>query len=380
MGKSAKELEQELAALRSENDHLKNKLRILGAGVGGSMFSVSAAKPQMMSIQGLGEAYLTVDKGGKIRSLNSKMAELFGFDKAEMIDHPLADFDKQLSFAPNIFSTLFRDARDQRQAVELEQNYTDTVSGQKKNLLLVATWDEKSGGTMVVRDETRLKQVRETFSRYVSPKVVERMQSTDVDFFRTERRVMSVLFADLRGFTSMCTGLTPDEVKQTINEYLTEAIAAVDQWEATVDKIVGDEVMALFGAPLPDPSHAYRAIRVAVDIQGRLSALIKRWRSENRPAPPVGIGINSGEMVVGNIGCARMVNYTVLGHHVNLAARLCAGAEGGEILVTRATIDCLLQFSREHPDQFQTPLKFRKAGTITAKGIAEPVEVIRVVF
>ena len=160
-----------------------------------------------------------------------------------------------------------------------------------------------------------------TFERYVSPTVVEKMQDSTEDFFKTERSVISVLFADLRGFTSMSSNLAPEEVKNTINEYLTAMINVIDQNEATVDKIVGDEVMALFGAPIFYEDHALRALKVAMEMQKAHQGLLHKWKSENRPAPPVGIGINTGEMVVGNIGSEKRMDYTVLGHHVNLCVR-----------------------------------------------------------
>ena len=206
------------------------------------------------------------------------------------------------------------------------------------------------------------------------------MQNSTEDFFRTDRMVISVLFADLRGFTSICSELPPDEVKNTINEFLTAMIQIIDQFEATVDKILGDEVIAVFGAPIFYKDHAYRAIKVAIEMQKAHQRLLQKWKSEMRPAPPVGIGINTGEMVVGNIGSNTRMDYTVLGHHVNLTSRLCDAAKGGEILVSMNTTAELSRYAKSYPEEMKEKINFQKAGTIQVKGITDPVAIVRVLY
>ena len=176
----------------------------------------------------------------------------------------------------------------------------------------------------------------------------------------------------------MSSGLNPDEVKDTINEYLSAMIGVIDQYEGTVDKIIGDEVMGLFGAPVAYDDHPYRSIRVGIEMQKAHQKLLDKWRSEKRPTPPVGIGINTGDVVIGNIGCNTRTNYTALGHHVNLASRLCGAAAGGEILMSMNTVEALAKFAASSPDAMKEKINFQKAGTITAKGIKEPVPIAKV--
>ncbi|MEZ0296675.1 MAG: protein kinase, partial [Candidatus Methylacidiphilales bacterium] len=157
-----------------------------------------------------------------------------------------------------------------------------------------------------------------------------------------ERRYMSVSFADLRGFTAISEAQTPEEVRSSLNDYLEAMASAVKANEAHVDKIVGDEVMALFGAPRYHKDHALRAIKTACDQIDNVRELQKKYREGGKVMPDPGIGINTGEMVVGNMGTSTRISYTVLGASVNLASRMCSAARGLEILITEATMKSVL--------------------------------------
>ncbi|MBN1583109.1 MAG: adenylate/guanylate cyclase domain-containing protein [Anaerolineae bacterium] len=109
--------------------------------------------------------------------------------------------------------------------------------------------------------------------------------------------------------------------------------------EGTIDKFVGDEVMALFGAPIPQQDHALRAIRVGLEMQAVYQARMKHWQQRGVAAPPIGIGIVTGKMIVGEMGSPQRSDYTVIGRDVNLGARICDVAEGGKILISEATYD-----------------------------------------
>jgi adenylate cyclase len=117
---------------------------------------------------------------------------------------------------------------------------------------------------------------------------------------------------------------------------MTEVILAA---EGTLDKFVGDEVMALFGAPFPQPDHALRAVRVGLEMQAAHQAVIKTWQARGVKAAPIGIGIATGEMIVGEMGSAQRSNYTVIGRAANLGARICAVAGADQVLISQATYD-----------------------------------------
>src|ERR1019366_3323705 len=135
-----------------------------------------------------------------------------------------------------------------------------------------------------------------------------------------QRREMSVLFSDIRGFTTVSEKGEPEEIVHMLNEYFTRMVQIVFHHKGTVDKFVGDMVMALFGAPLEDPLHAEHAVEAALDMIQELQKLNVKWESEGRPALDIGIGINSGPMIAGNIGSDQIMSYTVIGDAVNLGS------------------------------------------------------------
>ena len=137
-----------------------------------------------------------------------------------------------------------------------------------------------------------------------------------------KRRDMTVLFSDIRGFTSITESGKPEDLVAQLNEYFSRMVEIVFRHHGTVDKFVGDMVMALFGAPLDDPAHAEHAARAAVEMVEELGRLNAKWVAEGRTELDIGIGLNSGDMIAGNIGSSSIMSYTVIGDNVNLGSRL----------------------------------------------------------
>lgn len=166
-------------------------------------------------------------------------------------------------------------------------------------------------------------QLRAAFSQYVSDQVVERI-ATNPDLARLggERRELSVLFSDIRGFSRLSEGLEPEVLSQVLNEYLTPMTEQVMRDGGMLDKYIGDAVMAVYGAPLEQPDHAARACRTALAMQRMMADINARFRARGWPEIAIGIGVNSGAMAVGNMGSAARFDYTVIGDAVNLSARL----------------------------------------------------------
>jgi class 3 adenylate cyclase len=166
--------------------------------------------------------------------------------------------------------------------------------------------------------------IRTNLSRYLSPQIVEDIIKKDVRVnLGGDRRVVTVLFMDMIGFTSLSERLQPEEVVSILNEYFTEMSEAIFRWEGTLDKFAGDQIMAFWGAPTDQPAHAELAVRCAIDLSKKLDELRKRWEREGKPVFDSGIGINTGEALVGNIGVeGKKMDYTVIGDSVNLASRV----------------------------------------------------------
>jgi adenylate cyclase len=172
-------------------------------------------------------------------------------------------------------------------------------------------------------EDAEKRKVKRLFGRYVSKDVYdELLLHPDRAELGGKRREMTVLFSDIRGFTTVTEKGNPEELVAQLNEYFSRMVEVVFRHKGTVDKFVGDMVMALFGAPLDDPQHAEHAAAAAVDMVRELALLNVAWAAEGRAQLDIGVGINSGDMIAGNIGSSSIMSYTVIGDNVNLGARL----------------------------------------------------------
>jgi adenylate cyclase len=165
--------------------------------------------------------------------------------------------------------------------------------------------------------------VKRLFGRYVSKDVFDQLMAhPDRAELGGARREMSVLFSDIRGFTTVTEKGNPEDLVAQLNEYFTVMVEVVFRHKGTVDKFVGDLVMALFGAPVQDSDHAEHAVLAAVDMVAELGTLNQKWAGEGRAELDIGVGVNSGDMIAGNIGSSSIMSYTVIGDNVNLGSRL----------------------------------------------------------
>jgi hypothetical protein len=262
MSKSdTKSLQDKLELLTKENEQLRRKLALLSGVSGGASMTLGALTsmsgtraPVQATIAGLSVAYLIVDKSFRVVRMNSRMAEFLNCSKTVAEQKPpLADVDT-LSWAPGVCQTLLQDALESggEETFEAER---ENIGGQSSFFQFKAVW-AASQGTVTVEDITRLKVTRNIFERLVSPRIVQQLLDSGEDPFLTGKRRMSVLFGDLRHFTTFCEGADGPTVQAVFNEFVDACIRAIDQNDATLDKFVGDQVMILFGAPLPEAGHA----------------------------------------------------------------------------------------------------------------------------
>ena len=173
------------------------------------------------------------------------------------------------------------------------------------------------------KEEREKKKIRGAFQYYLTASVINEMLKDPAKLkLGGDKKDLTVLFSDIRGFTTISEKLTPEELVALLNEYLTAMTNKVFQYDGLLDKYMGDAIMAVFGAPLDQPDHARRACLTALAMMKELHQLQKKWRDEGRPAFDIGIGINSGDMVVGNMGSEMRFDYTVMGDMVNLGSRL----------------------------------------------------------
>jgi adenylate cyclase len=165
--------------------------------------------------------------------------------------------------------------------------------------------------------------LRRAFQYYLHPSVVEQVsQHPELLTLGGEKRELTVLFSDIRDFSTFSEALAPEVLVQLLNEYFNAMTQAIVADDGLLDKYIGDGIMAVYGAPLPLPEHAYRACHTALRMLETLRVLQPRWQERGLPVIQIGIGINSGAMVVGNMGSDLRFSYTVMGDEVNLGARL----------------------------------------------------------
>jgi adenylate cyclase len=176
----------------------------------------------------------------------------------------------------------------------------------------------------VLSEERRNRQIKGMFSRYVSPKVVDELIKNPAAAMKLggNKQEVTVLFSDIRGFTSLSEQLQPEEVVELLNEYFQAMTDVIFRFDGTVDKFIGDAIMAIFGAPVAHPDDPLRAVRTAVAMQEELKVLRDKWVARGRRTFEIGVGVNTGEAIVGNMGSIQAMGYTVIGDAVNLASRL----------------------------------------------------------
>ena len=213
----------------------------------------------------------------------------------------------------------------------------------------------------VTVEEREKKKIKDTFSRYVSSNLVDELLNSEIKL-GGEKKEITILFSDIRGFTSMSEKMQPEEVVGILNEYLTEMTDTIFKNNGTLDKFIGDAVMGLFGTPAYYPDHALRAVKTAFMMKGKLNELNERWKSQGRHTLRIGIGINTGDVIAGNMGSLKRMEYTVIGDAVNLASRLESLNKdlGTEIIISSSTYE-----------QVKDHVKVKKFTDIKVKGKEE---------
>jgi adenylate cyclase len=227
-----------------------------------------------------------------------------------------------------------------------------------------------SGIAAAAIENSQLIEQRSNFKRYFAPHVAERIASSvGATRLGGEKRTVVVLFSDIRGFTTLAENMQADDMASLLTEYFTEMVECVFDHEGTLDKFVGDSVMAQWGAPIQSEKDADKAIAAAVDMMKRLDKLNEKWKAEGRPTLDHGIGINTGEAFAGNIGSERRLEFTVIGDTVNTASRICSAAGPGDILISE---DMKKAISRK--------TKLKEIPPLELKNKSQPVKVYKVLI
>ncbi len=297
-------------------------------------------------LSGTTDAVLVIDEAGHLILANPAAERTFGLNAEEATGQPLQ------GRVPDPLLNLFA-----RVAVSGQPTSLEVLADGGRTLYISVSPVAGVGQVAVVQDITPLKELeamrlraeqeerrhlRHIFERYVSPELVDRILAQEAGILeRRERRDVVVLFTDLRGFTRLTSSFAPGTVIEVLNEFFTEMVQVVYRHQGTVFDLAGDELMVGFGAPFAQDDAAQRALHTAGEMQLAFTRLRRRWQEERGIEVGLGVGIDQGTVVMGNIGAQSHMNFGMVGDAVNTAHRLVELAQHGQIIISEAVVEAL---------------------------------------
>jgi class 3 adenylate cyclase len=224
--------------------------------------------------------------------------------------------------------------------------------------------------SLLVEQMKKEEAIRASLARYLSPQIVDQIIKKDVQVnLGGDRRVVSVLFSDVRDFTRIAETMSPDQLVQILNEYFTEMAKIIFENQGSLDKYIGDAIVAVFGSLIPLENSSQNAVQTAIQMMKQMGRLNERWVHQYGLRMEMGIGINTGEVFLGNIGSPERMEFTVIGDTVNIASRFSGVAEGGQILITKETLTALGH-----------SIRYKELPPTEVKGKTEKLDVFEIIY
>jgi adenylate cyclase len=215
-----------------------------------------------------------------------------------------------------------------------------------------------------INEEREKEATQRSFEAYLPPSVVKRQLAHPESIFEVQKKELTIMFTDIKSFTTYSSVMSPDQIQNFLAEYFDAMVQIVFKYEGTVDKYIGDGLMVFFGAPEPQPDHAVRCVKAAIEMQVKCRELKEKWVREGLFPLKIRVGINTGEVVVGNMGTRKKLAYTVLGSDVNLANRLESNAPVEGIMISKRTYELIKDQIPAEPHE-----------PVLVKGLDTPIEV-----
>lgn len=310
---------------------------------------------------------ITTNLFGEIDYVNKTAVKIAHIEAADCIgNHYQIIFEND----PDLLAILEKVESEIR--VYSEQNFLIQVGAKAVhvNLTVSPLIDDQGaqiGTVIALEDISYLDKIKSTFKKYVSKQIVDKiLENEDLLNLGGQELTLTTLFSDIRGFTSMSERMDPIDVVKTLNEYFDLMIDVVFKYNGTLDKIIGDALMVIYGAPIYGHDDTKRALLTALEMQNLLTTFNQKRKEIGMDPVEIGIGLNRGKAIAGNIGSKDQMNYTVIGDAVNLSARLCSNAEPGQILVSEAVVNEVSNMGL---------FEFNALEAIKVKGKEQPVQI-----
>ena len=301
---------------------------------------------------------------GEIEYINDSAIDIFKFKSENLLNNHYA-----MVFENNLNLVELIDFAESRSHILYEENLSILRTDSDEthiNLTISPVFEDgiNSGSVISFEDLSDLNKVKSTFKKYVSENIVDELllNESSLELGGIEQDVC-ILVSDIRGFTAMSETLEPSKVVKLLNSFFDKMIDVVFKYNGTLDKIIGDELMVLYGAPLKKKDDIKNAVITAKEMFTTLDKFNKEMVADGLPELRIGIGINYGKVICGNIGSEQQMNYTVIGDTVNLASRLCSAAKPGEIIISDSV-------HKELKEEY----KFIMNEDLRLKGKREPVK------
>jgi PAS domain S-box-containing protein len=314
---------------------------------------------------------ITTNLFGEIDYINKTAMKIAHISAEECLgNHYQIVFEKD----PDLIELL--EKVEQEISVYSEQNFLIKVGIESVNVNLTISpliddQGEQIGTVIALEDISYLDKIKSTFKKYVSKQIVDKiLENEDLLNLGGQELTLTTIFTDIRGFTNMSEKMDPIDVVKTLNEYFDLMIDVVFKYNGTLDKIIGDALMIIYGAPIYGHDDTKRALLTAIEMQHLLLDFNAARKLNGVDPIEIGIGINRGKAIAGNIGSKDQMNYTVIGDAVNLAARLCSNADAGQILVSESVVSEV-----ENLGLFD----FQKLEAIKVKGKEQEVQIFALV-
>ncbi len=288
-------------------------------------------KMQRDILRSLSNGVISTDQTGVIITANESAKQLLGLGAEEALEGKMVS--DLITIKEGDFSKWFQDTLQSNNAKNSQQYYPDRTlltTGTEQhsvNLSLNSISDVKDenkvcGALVVMEDISDEKRLKSTMYRYMTQELAEELLKLDDAKLGGDRKEVTILFSDIRGYTTLTENMQAEEVVRMLNEYFESMVEAVFKHKGTLDKYIGDAIMAVFGSPLPLAEHAIMAVQTSLEMRDRLRELNILRQSTNQCAIKIGIGINSDTVISGNIGSSKRMEFTAIGDGVNLGSRL----------------------------------------------------------